>query len=312
MALTLGGNSSSYTASLYMRRTKSLIDKTLERISSGSRLTSAADDPGGLAVSMKLQNELSLTKSVKSSVDNAKSFLEIQDGALKTAGDLVSQMISLHDSYTTESNVSTKEVYASQFRDLQVQLAQIKGEKLNGSSLFNTDEAEATTIYTSSQGANGAKVSLGTMDFGAAFAVTTKSDGQETETGLGKNLANATQAGSVDHSASPTPHSLNPTNAVSISEFERPELSGVLDEVASLRAQSGGKLSTLGFVSDYLDVKSVGLASANSRIMDADLAEESMNLTKYNMQYQAAAAALVQSNLNMEVVLQLLRFPSTR
>ena len=46
MALTLGGNTSSYTTSLYMKRTKSLIDKTLERISSGSRLTSAADDPG--------------------------------------------------------------------------------------------------------------------------------------------------------------------------------------------------------------------------------------------------------------------------
>ena len=90
MALTLGGNTSSYTTSLYMRRTKSLIDKTLERISSGSRLTSAADDPGGLAVSMKLQNELSFTNTVKSSVDNAKSFLEVQDGALKTAGDLVS------------------------------------------------------------------------------------------------------------------------------------------------------------------------------------------------------------------------------
>ena len=85
-----------------------------------------------------------------------------------------------------------------------------------------------------------------------------------------------------------------------------------VDNVANLRAQSGGKLSTLGFVSDYLDVKSVGLASANSRIMDADLAEESINLTKYNIQYQAAAAALVQSNLSMEVVLELLRFPSTR
>jgi flagellin len=309
MALTLGGNSSSYTASLYMRRTKSLIDKTLERISSGSRLTSAADDPGGLAVSMKLQNELSLTNSVKSSVENAKSFLEVQDGALKTAGDLVSQMISLHDSYTTESNVSTKEVYASQFRDLQVQLAQIKGEKLNGSSLFNTDEAEATTIYTSSQGANGAKVSLGTMDYGAAFAVTTKSDAHDPSST--ENLSSATQAGTVDHTNGVS-LTVNTGDAVSISEFDRSELTGVLDEVASLRAQSGGKLSTLGFVSDYLDVKSVGLASANSRIMDADLAEESMNLTKYNIQYQAAAAALVQSNLSMEVVLELLRFPSTR
>ena len=301
MALTLGGNTSSYTTSLYMRRTKSLIDKTLERISSGSRLTSAADDPGGLAVSMKLQNELSFTNSVKSSVDNAKSFLEVQDGALKTAGDLVSQMISLHDSYNTGTLTdSTKEVYASQFRDLQVQLRDIQSEKLNGTSLFNTDPAEATTIYTSTQGVNGAKVSLGTIDYNAALSISNTI-----------NIGEATQAGTVDHTAGGT-LTVNPGDAVSISAVDRSELTGVLDQVASLRAQSGGKLSTLGFVSDYLDVKSVGLASANSRIMDADLAEESMNLTKYNMQYQAAAAALVQSNLNMEVVLQLLRFPSTR
>lgn len=298
MALTLGGNTSSYTTSLYMKRTKSLIDKTLKRISSGSRLTSAADDPGGLAVSMKLQNELSLTNSVKSSVENAKSFLEVQDGALKTAGDLVSQMRTLKDNYDLNlGDASTQEVYARQFRDLQVQLRDIQSEKLNGTSLFNTDPAEATTIYTSSQGATGAKVSLGLTDYNGAFDV-----------GAG-NIADASQAGTVVMSGAFSPNS---GDALSISQVTSAELDTAVDNVANLRAQSGGKLSTLGFVSDYLDVKSVGLASANSRIMDADLAEESINLTKYNIQYQAAAAALVQSNLSMEVVLELLRFPSTR
>ena len=311
MALTLGGNTSSYTTSLYMRRTKSLIDKTLERISSGSRLTSAADDPGGLAVSMKLQNELSFTNTVKSSVDNAKSFLEVQDGALKTAGDLVSQMRTLKDNYNLATDSGIQEVYARQFRDLQVQLKDIQSEKLNGTSLFNTDPAEATTIYTSTQGVNGAKVSLGTIDYNAALSIsntiTVNSNTNATITEF--NIGEATQAGTVVMSGD---WAANTGDAVSISQVTETELDTAFDNITGLRAQSGGKLSTLGFVSDYLDVKSVGLASANSRIMDADLAEESMNLTKYNMQYQAAAAALVQSNLNMEVVLQLLRFPSTR
>ena len=95
-------------------------------------------------------------------------------------------------------------------------------------------------------------------------------------------------------------------------EISSTDINNAIQEIASLRAQSGGKASSLGFVSDYLDVKSVGLESANSRIMDADIAEESMNLTKYNIQYQAAAAALVQSNLSMEVVLELLKFPGSR
>ena len=83
-------------------------------------------------------------------------------------------------------------------------------------------------------------------------------------------------------------------------------ISGAITNIASLRAQSGGKLSSLGFASDFLASKSIGLEAANSRVMDADIAEESINYSKYSMQYQAAAAALAQSNLTTEVVMDLL------
>ena len=90
------------------------------------------------------------------------------------------------------------------------------------------------------------------------------------------------------------------------------DITNAIDKIASLRAQSGGKASTLGFASDYLETKSVSLEAANSRIMDADIAEETLNYSKYSLQYQAGAAALAQSNLSMEVVLDLLKFPSIR
>ena len=306
MALTLGGNTSSYTTSLYMRRTKSLIDKTLERISSGSRLTSAADDPGGLAVSMKLQNEMSLTNAVKSTVDNSKSWVEIQDGALATAGDILTEMSRLQGLYGSTLSTSDKEIYAGQFRQLQVQLGGIKSEMLNGVSLFSSDSSTSKTIYTSAQGASGASITLDNLDYAQSLSLSTNAAdrsfiattagtvGSTYVNGSGQALSISAIAGQEDNAISST------------------DINNAIQEIASLRAQSGGKASSLGFVSDYLDVKSVGLASANSRIVDADIAEESMNLTKYNIQYQAAAAALVQSNLSMEVVLELLRFPSTR
>ena len=89
-------------------------------------------------------------------------------------------------------------------------------------------------------------------------------------------------------------------------------ITNAIQEIASLRAQSGGKASTLGFASDYLATKSVSLEAAHSRVMDADIAEESLNYSKYSLLYQAGAAALAQSNLSMEVVLDLLKFPSIR
>ena len=174
MALTLGGNTSSYTTSLYMKRTKSLIDKTLERISSGSRLTSAADDPGGLAVSMKLQNELSLTNAVKSSVDNAKSWVEVQDGALATAGDILTEMSRLQGLYGSgTASTSDKEIYAGQFRQLQVQLGGIQSEMLNGVSLFSSDSSTSKTIYTSAQGTSGASITLDNLDYAKSLRLST-------------------------------------------------------------------------------------------------------------------------------------------
>ena len=96
MALTFGASSAaSYKNSLYLKDAKSRMDKSLLRISSGRKILSAADDPGGLALSMRLSNELSLTSTIQNSVENAKSFTDLQDGALKSAGDILMEMSSL-------------------------------------------------------------------------------------------------------------------------------------------------------------------------------------------------------------------------
>ena len=85
----------SYRNMQYLNQSKSLMDKSLQRISSGRRILSPADDPGGLAFSMRLQNELTVNNAVQSAVENAKSFTEVQDSALKSAGDILIQMEAL-------------------------------------------------------------------------------------------------------------------------------------------------------------------------------------------------------------------------
>ena len=99
-------------------------------------------------------------------------------------------------------------------------------------------------------------------------------------------------------------------NAISISDVTSTQLNTALSNVASLRAQSGATSSRLDFSSDYLSTSMIHLEEANSRIMDVDVAEETTNMAKYNLQVYAASAALVQSNLNMGIVLDLLNFNS--
>ena len=290
MALTLGAsNATSYRNSLYLNDAKSRMDKSLLRISSGKKILTGADDPGGLALSMRLTNELSLTNTIQNSVENAKSFTELQDSALKSAGDILMEMQSLQTKYTN-ANDTDRAIYAGQFRELQVQLNGLRSEQLSGVSLFSSDPAHksASTIYTSAQGASGSSITLGNLDYEAAFAF-----GLFSSTGTVGTTPGAGEALSIS--------SVN-----SAEEINSAQLTTALEEIASLRAQAGGKASTLGFASEYLATKSAGLEAANSRVMDADIAEESINYSKYSMQYQAAAAALAQSNLTTEVVMDLL------
>ena len=300
MALTLGASSAaSFRNMQYLNQTKSLMDKSLQRISSGKRILSPEDDPGGLAFSMRLQNELTVNNAVRSAVENAKSFTEVQDSALKSAGDILTEMSSLRTKWQ-DDNSSTDAIYAGQFRELQVQLNGLMGEKLNGVSLFSSQSSTSTTVYTSSQGASGSSITLTNLDFGSAVSVQSGASGRDF--GAASSSGNVREDGSLRAAG----------EAVSISEVDVNDLDSVISQIASLRAQSGGKASALGFASDYLATKSVSLEAANSRVMDADIAEESLNYSKYSLLYQAGAAALAQSNLSMEVVLDLLKFPSIR
>ena len=279
MSLTLGGDNSSFKSMRYLNDAKSKMDRSLLRISSGKRILSGADDPGGLSVSMKLQSQISTTSAAQSRVGNAKSYIEMQDSALSTAGDILNEMVSLEENYRNESDSSIKESYADQFKELQVQLNSLTSEKLNGVSLFSSTAQDGMTVYTGSS-STGAKVSLGFSDMFGALSISSS-----------VNLAAATSTAS----------------AVTISNTDvENSLGNAVDEIAALRAQSGGKLSTLEFADDYLSNMTTNLQSAHSRITDVDLAEETANFAKYSMQYEAAAAAIAQANVAMGAVMDLL------
>ena len=125
MALTLGAsNASSFRNMGYLRDAKSRMENSLLRISSGKKILSAADDPGGLALSMRLSNELSINNVIQNNVENSKSFVEMQDSALETAGDILIEMDRLKSGYST-ADATDKAIYAGQFKELQVQLGNL-------------------------------------------------------------------------------------------------------------------------------------------------------------------------------------------
>ena len=83
--ITLNTNSVAAKAAIDLSKNTFNLQKSLQRLSSGSRIAHPADDAGGLAVSMRLKAQINRTQGAQNNVSNALSFTQVQDGGLSTA-----------------------------------------------------------------------------------------------------------------------------------------------------------------------------------------------------------------------------------
>ena len=95
MALSILSNSAASSAAFSLNKNSAKLQQSLTRLSSGQKITTPADDAGGLAVSMKLTSAINRNRSVISNIQNALSFAEVQEGALTSAATVVNRMSEL-------------------------------------------------------------------------------------------------------------------------------------------------------------------------------------------------------------------------
>ena len=136
--IIVGGNSSSgYTNCINIDNATKNLSKSLNRLSSGSRVSDASEDAGGLAVSLRIQSALNRTQAVSNKVQNGISFLHVQDGALETAGNILTRISELKtlSNDPTKNSIDT-DTYNIEFLELQKQIAFISKEQFNGIDLF--------------------------------------------------------------------------------------------------------------------------------------------------------------------------------
>ena len=137
MSLVINTNSSATVASTNLRSSNAMLQKSLNRLSSGKKIVSPADDAGGLAVSMKLTAALKRTDAVNTNLANAVSFLQSQEGGLSTASKLLDRMGELRTLYgDVTKSPSDQANYNAEFIELQAQLTNIASETFNGIALF--------------------------------------------------------------------------------------------------------------------------------------------------------------------------------
>ena len=139
MSVVINTNYAATIASNNLASSTESLQKSLNRLSSGSKIVSPADDAGGLAVSMKLSAAAKSLGAQKNNIGNAVSFLQTQDGAMKTAAAALERMSELavmnQDVTKSSSDLAN---YNTEFTALSTELGQIAGQTFNGKNLFGS------------------------------------------------------------------------------------------------------------------------------------------------------------------------------
>jgi flagellin len=272
MSVVINTNYTAIVASNNLATSSSMLQKSITRLSSGSKIVNPSDDAGGLAVSMKLSAAARRQGAVSSNIGNAVSLLQTQDGALKVAGKVMERISELRTLYSDVTKSSSDLAnYDSEFTALTTQLRDTAGEKFNGVALFGSS---------------------------ATGSVKVTEDGATSVSIAARDLTDSTNGvGTISASSN---SSLGGTNVT------LDNISTAIKNVATMRATNGSEQSRLGFANELVTVNKATLEAANSRIVDVDVAEESTQLARWNILVQAGTSMLSQANQSAQSALKLI------
>jgi len=338
MPIVVNTNAAASQAAFNLSKNHANLSKSLARLSSGSRITQPAEDAGGLAVAYKLDSTMKRTEAVLNNHQNALSYLQVQDGALETVGNIVSRMAELRTmAADVTKNSSDIENYSKEFRELQVQLKQVQLQKFNGISLFSSDAANSSTSplpemrvdtdtydYTDNNG----RVQTYNNVERAGRTLFTHPSGLSADGSISINVTNLQFLLTLNNDSSPTAlPALNLgamqldshngagssytidsdgvfTNIEEVSIFQ---FTHVIEKIADARAENGAEQQRIQQSYELHSTNLVNLEAAHGRIMDVDVALESTRFAKHNVLVQASASMTAQANQLTQVALTLLQ-----
>ena len=259
--------------------------KSMEKLSSGSRINRAADDAAGLSISEKMRSQIrGLTQAIRNAQDGI-SLLQTAEGALTEVSDMLIRLKELavqvqNGTYSSDDKANI----GAEMKALGTAITGIyKNTKFNGIHVFGdiaTDSDDAAITSSS----------------GTAIAIKYGEDGSQTvsiDIATVDDLAALTAATSGADS--------DPT-AVTVDLVEN-----AITEVNTTRAGYGALQNQLEHASNNMATTKENLQAAESRVRDVDMAEEMMEYTKNSILLQAAQSMLAQANAQPQGVLQLLR-----
>ena len=277
IGLRINTNVPALIAQRNLRNTRSSLDTTLERLSSGSRINHAGDDAAGLAISESLRAQIRGLGQAERNSQDGISLVQVAEGAMSEVSNILIRLRELGVQASSDTVGPTERGF------LNLEFGQL---------LQEVDRIAKSTVYNNVPLLNGSaqafEIQIGTSNNPLTDRVKLFESGAAdvSSIALGMNLSNVADKISAQNSLA--------------------SIDQAIGSVTSMRAEFGALQNRLQSVINNIQISKENMASANSRIRDADVAEESTNLTRNQILMQSGVSVLGQANTTIKTALNLL------
>ena len=268
--MVINTNYSALSSGRQLGESQGMLNKSLARLSSGSKLVNPSDDAAGFAVSARFDAQINRTQAAVDNIGNAVSFSQTQDGYLKKVAKALDRMSELSMLALDETKSDTdRGLYNNEFTKLGAFVTASSTRDFNGVSMFG----------------------------GSAINVTVNSEGTSNFAYNAVNLAS---------NATYTTATASTITTTALATTALTNVKAAINQLATDRATVGANQAALNMYQEQLGVSKDNLSAANSRIKDVNVADESTTFAKYNILVQAGTAMLAQANASPQSALRLL------
>lgn len=278
MAMTINTNTSALNTQRALARSEGSLTTSLQRLSSGLRINSAKDDAAGLAISERITTQIRAFTVAERNASDALSFMQVADGAAEGIGNNLQRMRELSVQAANGSlNSGDRDNLQVEFAALGAEIGRLaQSTKFNNVALVNSGAASFSFQVGSGTGTND-QISVSTVDMRAStFSIDSGSIG----------IAGSSGTAALDAIGN---------------------LDCAINTVTTTRARFGSALNRTEAVISGLQIAIENQTAARGRVLDADFAAETANLTRVQILQQAGTAMLAQANQRPQNVLSLLR-----
>ncbi len=280
MALTINTNVASLNAQRNLGKSQGALNQSMKRLSSGLRINSAKDDAAGLAISDRMTSQIRGLNQAARNANDGISLAQTAEGALQETTNILQRMRELavqsaNDTNTDADRNSLDAEYAQLINEID-RIAETTS--FNGKVLLSGGFSGAANAAVFQVGANAGETIAVTI--GAATAANLGSGTHISATGVSTGAAAGSAIALVD---------------------------AAIGQVDTIRGDLGAVQNRFESTIANLSNVAENLSAARSRILDADIAQETSSMTKYNILQQAGVSILAQANQAPQLALSLLQ-----